>query len=88
LARVLGVEIPKVAALFAIELVKPAKSSTCEAACLSKMAQRKQISNAIVDGPLAFDNAIFDRNSTGTRRLLCMTQYNAKIPFPVLFPTQ
>jgi phosphotransacetylase len=58
LARVLGVEIPKVAALSAIELVKPAISSTCDAACLSKMAQRKQITGAIVDGPLAFDNAI------------------------------
>ncbi len=58
LARVLGVEIPKVAALSAIELVKPAINSTCDAACLSKMAQRKQITHAIVDGPLAFDNAI------------------------------
>jgi phosphotransacetylase len=58
LALILGVKIPKVAALSAIELVKPAISSTCDAACLSKMAQRKQITGAIVDGPLAFDNAI------------------------------
>ncbi|HFD12716.1 MAG TPA: bifunctional enoyl-CoA hydratase/phosphate acetyltransferase [Crenotrichaceae bacterium] len=58
LARILGVDRPKVAALSAIEVVKPAISSTCDAACLSKMAQRRQIKNAIVDGPLAFDNAI------------------------------
>jgi len=58
LARVLGVETPKVEALSTIELVKPAISSTSDAACLSKMAQRRQITGAIVDGPLAFDNAI------------------------------
>lgn len=58
LARILGVEIPKVAALSAVELIKPAIKSTCDAACLSKMAQRRQITGAIVDGPLAFDNAI------------------------------
>ncbi len=58
LARILGVSLPKVAALSAVEVVKPAISSTCDAACLSKMAQRRQITNAIVDGPLAFDNAI------------------------------
>ncbi len=58
LARIMGVTIPKVAALSAVEVVKPAISSTCDAACLSKMAQRHQISHAIVDGPLAFDNAI------------------------------
>ena len=58
LAKALGVATPKVAALSAIELVKPAINSTCDAACLSKMAQRRQITGAIVDGPLAFDNAI------------------------------
>ena len=58
LAKALGVATPKVAALSAIELVKPAINSSCDAACLSKMAQRGQISGAIVDGPLAFDNAI------------------------------
>ncbi len=58
LATALGVATPKVAALSAIELVKPAINSTCDAACLSKMAQRRQITGAIVDGPLAFDNAI------------------------------
>ena len=58
LTRVLGVERPRVAALSAIELVKPSIGSTVDAACLSKMADRGQIRGAIVDGPLAFDNAI------------------------------
>jgi len=58
LARRLGVECPRVAALSAVEVVKPAIASSIDAACLSKMADRGQIRNAIVDGPLAFDNAI------------------------------
>ena len=58
LARLLGVELPKVAALSAVEVVKAAIASTIDAACLSKMADRGQIHHAIVDGPLAFDNAI------------------------------
>jgi phosphotransacetylase len=58
LARILGVARPKAAALSAIELVKPSIPSTVDAACLSKMAQRGQITHAEVDGPLAFDNAI------------------------------
>ncbi len=58
LARRLGVKRPKAAALSAVEVVKPAIASTIDAACLSKMAERGQIRHAIVDGPLAFDNAI------------------------------
>ncbi|HHJ18826.1 MAG TPA: bifunctional enoyl-CoA hydratase/phosphate acetyltransferase [Gammaproteobacteria bacterium] len=58
LARQLGIEHPKVAALSAVEVIKPAIASTLDAACLSKMAERGQIQHAIVDGPLAFDNAI------------------------------
>ncbi len=58
LARLLGVDRPRVAALSAVEVVKPAIASTLDAACLSKMAQRRQIHHAVVDGPLAFDNAI------------------------------
>nr|WP_272213506.1 phosphate acyltransferase [Marinicella sp. W31]MDC2879465.1 phosphate acyltransferase [Marinicella sp. W31] len=49
---------PKVAVLSAVETVNPSIQSTIDAACLSKMADRGQITNAIVDGPLAFDNAI------------------------------
>ena len=58
IARLLGVEIPKVAALSAVEVVNPAIPSTIDAACLAKMADRGQIEGGIVDGPLAFDNAI------------------------------
>jgi phosphate butyryltransferase len=57
-SRLLGVETPKVAALSAVEVVNPAIASTVDAACLAKMAERGQIKGAVVDGPLAFDNAI------------------------------
>ena len=57
-ANRLGIQKPKVAVLSAIELVNPAIQSTVDAAALSKMAQRGQITNCIVDGPLAMDNAI------------------------------
>ena len=49
---------PKVAILSAVESVNPAIPSTLDAAALCKMAHRGQITGAIVDGPLAFDNAI------------------------------
>ncbi|MFN2227128.1 MAG: bifunctional enoyl-CoA hydratase/phosphate acetyltransferase [Anaerolineae bacterium] len=58
LARKLGAERPKVAALSSVETINPNIPSTVHAACLSKMADRGQIRGAIVDGPLAFDNAI------------------------------
>lgn len=58
IANRLGIKKPKVAVLSAIELVNPAIQSTVDAAALSKMAQRGQINNCIVDGPLAMDNAI------------------------------
>lgn len=61
LARKLGVERPKVAALSSVETINPNIPSTVHAACLSKMAERGQIRGAIVDGPLAFDNAISAR---------------------------
>jgi phosphate acetyltransferase len=54
----LGIENPKVAILSAVESVNPAIPSTLEAAALCKMVDRGQITGAIVDGPLAFDNAI------------------------------
>jgi len=56
--RQLGIDTPKVAALSAIETVNPKIPSTVDAACLHKMAERGQIKNALVDGPMAFDNAI------------------------------
>jgi phosphotransacetylase len=58
LARVLGVEEPRVAILSAVETVTPKLPSTIDAAALCKMAERGQITGALVDGPLAFDNAI------------------------------
>ncbi len=58
LFHLLGVEQPNVAVLSAVETVNPAIVSTVDAACLALMAQRGQIEGALVDGPLAFDNAI------------------------------
>ncbi len=58
LAHVLGIETPKVAILSAVETVNPKIRSTLEAAALCKMADRGQITGGLVDGPLAFDNAI------------------------------
>lgn len=58
LAHALGIALPKVAILSAVESVNPNIPSTIDAAALCKMADRKQITGAIVDGPLAFDNAI------------------------------
>jgi phosphotransacetylase/acyl dehydratase len=58
LAHVLGVADPKMAILAAVEVVNPEMPSTLEAAALCKMADRGQISGGVLDGPLAFDNAI------------------------------
>lgn len=58
LAHVLGVEKPKVAILSAVETINPKMQSTLDAAALCKMADRGQIRGGILDGPLAFDNAI------------------------------
>ncbi len=54
----LGIQMPKVAVLGAIEIVNESMQATTDAALLSKMNQRDQIKNCIIDGPLAFDNAI------------------------------
>jgi phosphotransacetylase len=58
LAHVIGIETPRVAILAAVEVVNSAMRSTLDAAALCKMADRGQITGAIVDGPLAFDNAV------------------------------
>jgi phosphotransacetylase len=58
LCRALGIERPKLAVLAALETVTPRQPATVDAAALSKMADRGQIEGGIVDGPLAFDNAI------------------------------
>jgi phosphotransacetylase len=58
LARSLGREKPNVAILAAVETVTTKMPATIDAAALCKMAERGQITGALVDGPLAFDNAI------------------------------
>ncbi|MFT3931396.1 MAG: bifunctional enoyl-CoA hydratase/phosphate acetyltransferase [Spongiibacteraceae bacterium] len=58
LAHALGIALPKIAVLSAVETVNPKIASTIDAAALCKMADRKQIEGAIIDGPLAFDTAI------------------------------
>ncbi|MFC4158934.1 bifunctional enoyl-CoA hydratase/phosphate acetyltransferase [Chitinimonas lacunae] len=58
LLHALGFSHPKVAILAAVETVNPSMRATLDAAALCKMADRGQITGAILDGPLAFDNAI------------------------------
>ncbi len=58
LAHVLGIAEPRVAILSAVETISPKIPSTVDAAALCKMADRGQISGGLIDGPLAFDNAI------------------------------
>ncbi len=58
LAAALGISLPKVAILSAVETVTPKLQSTIDAAALCKMADRGQITGGLLDGPLAFDNAI------------------------------
>jgi phosphate acetyltransferase len=58
LSSMMGCSMPRVAILSAVETVNPALTSTLDAAALCKMADRGQITGALLDGPLAFDNAI------------------------------
>jgi phosphate acetyltransferase len=58
LAHVLGLAAPRVAILSAVETVTSKLQSTLDAAALCKMADRGQITGGLLDGPLAFDNAI------------------------------
>jgi phosphate acetyltransferase len=57
-AQAIGISLPLVAILSAVENINPAIPSTLDAAALCKMADRGQITGAVLDGPLAFDNAI------------------------------
>ena len=61
LAHALGIPEPKVALLSAVETVNPKIGSTLDAAALCKMADRKQITGGILDGPLAFDTAVSEK---------------------------
>ncbi|HUW36315.1 MAG TPA: bifunctional enoyl-CoA hydratase/phosphate acetyltransferase [Rhodocyclaceae bacterium] len=58
LAQMIGIPEPKVAILAAVEMVNPKMRATLDAAALCKMADRGQISGGLLDGPLAFDNAV------------------------------
>lgn len=58
LCRALDIETPKVALLAAVETVNPKMRATLDAAALCKMADRGQIGFGLLDGPLAFDNAV------------------------------
>ncbi len=58
LALILGIVEPKVAILAAVETVTPKMRATIDAAALCKMADRGQIVGGVLDGPLAFDNAV------------------------------
>ena len=57
-AHAMDIPLPRVAILSAVETVNPKMISTIDAAALCKMAERGQIVGGVVDGPLAFDNAI------------------------------
>jgi phosphate acetyltransferase len=63
LAQALGIAMPRVALLSAVETVNPAIPGTIDAAALCKMADRGQIRGGLLDGPLAFDNAISARSA-------------------------
>jgi phosphate acetyltransferase len=58
LAHAIGIKKPRLAILSAVENINPAIASTLDAAVLCKMADRGQITGAVLDGPLAYDNAI------------------------------
>jgi phosphate butyryltransferase len=60
----LGIDMPKVAVLGAVEMVSENMQATLDAALLSKMNQRDQIKHCLIDGPLAFDNAISLESAT------------------------
>jgi phosphate acetyltransferase len=64
LAIALGIELPKVAILSAIETISSKIPSTIHAAALCKMAERGQINGGILDGPLGLDNAISHEAAT------------------------
>jgi phosphate butyryltransferase len=60
-AHAIGIEMPKVAPICAVEVINPAMQPTLDAAALSKMSDRGQIKGCIVDGPLALDNALSEQ---------------------------
>lgn len=77
-ALALGIEQPKVGVLSAVETVNPKIPSTVDAAALSKMAERGQITGGLVDGPLAMDNAL-NLQAARTKGLTSLVAGNADI---------
>ena len=63
-AKAIGIDLPHVAILSAVETINPAIESTLDAAALCKMADRGQITGAVLDGPLAYDNAVSAASAT------------------------
>lgn len=63
-AQALGIPEPRVAVLAAVETVQATMQATVDAAALSKMGDRGQIVGGLIDGPLAFDNAISEEAAT------------------------
>jgi phosphate acetyltransferase len=78
LAHAIGIANPKVALLSAVELVNPKIKSTVDAAALCKMADRGQITGGILDGPLAFDNAI-SKSAAETKHIVSPVAGDADI---------
>ncbi len=77
-AIAIGIPIPKVGILSAVETVNPAIPSSMEAAILSKMADRGQIKGGMVDGPLAMDNAI-DIQAARTKGITSLVAGHAEV---------
>jgi len=78
LARAIGIAKPKVAVMSAVETVNPAIPSSLDAAILSKMADRGQITGGVVDGPLAMDNAI-DIDAARTKGIVSVVAGMAEV---------
>ena len=78
LARALMIDPPKVAILSAVETVTPKIPSTVDAAALCKMADRGQITGGVLDGPLAFDNAV-SREAAHAKGIFSSVAGNADI---------
>jgi phosphate butyryltransferase len=78
LARAIGIARPKVAIMSAVETVNPAIPSSLDAAVLSKMADRGQITGGMVDGPLAMDNAI-DIDAARTKGIVSSVAGQAEV---------
>jgi phosphate acetyltransferase len=78
LAHALRIERPKVAILSAVETITSKMPSTIDAAALCKMADRGQITGAVLDGPLALDNAI-NRNAASIKHIVSPVAGDADI---------